>query len=41
MIIIEHAERLRSNMPDLVVPLARLVELACVDNANLNRLEVR
>src|SRR6266550_893951 len=29
VIIIEHAERLRSNMPDLLVPLTRLAELVC------------
>ena len=28
-IVIEHAERLRSNMPDLLVPLTRLAELVC------------
>ena len=29
-IIIEHAERLRNNMPDLLVPLTRLAELVCI-----------
>ena len=29
-IIIEHAERLRCNMPDLLVPLTRLAELVCI-----------
>ncbi|KAF8344580.1 origin recognition complex subunit 5 C-terminus-domain-containing protein [Amanita rubescens] len=30
-IVIEHAERLRSNMPDLLVPLTRLAELTRLD----------
>jgi hypothetical protein len=29
-IIVEHAECLRNNMPDLLVPLTRLAELLCI-----------